>query len=291
MKPLSIADEATAARLWPSLHSSGMFKTRTEYDVFRAAAPWRVLASSAGRAAVLERWRDHMDILAVRGLWCLEREVPEAIEDVCGVAAAQGFAQVLSPLVNEDVSDPYARAGMHVTQRTVVLRQRLTTRTPADDDGPDAPHVTPGTTLRLAMHHDLAALASLDAACFEPFWRNDPQRMADLLAHGHCAVAVDRQGALLGYTHATVEHGEGRIGRLAVAPAHRRTGVGGALLRNVMGFLARAGVHDMTLCTQEENRASRALYARMGFTEMEMRAVFLIRDASPGRGGRGGPSC
>lgn len=289
MKSFAIADEYAAQRLWPALRASGMFRTRHEYDAYRAAAPWRILASAGGRAAVVERWREHLDILAIRGLWCLEHEVPDAIADLSALASDQGFDELLSPLLSEDVVKPYLAAGMRVVHPTVVLRLKPSRYRSAIDAGTrGAGSALPGLEVRLAVPDDLAALARLDAECFEPFWRNDAPRMADLLTHGHCGVAVDGDGVLLGYTHATIEHGEGRIGRLAVDPGHRRLGVGRVLLGHIVGFLARAGVCEMTLCTQVENEASRALYAAMGFTEMEKRAVFLIRDArtDSGRGGR-----
>jgi len=81
---------------------------------------------------------------------------------------------------------------------------------------------------------------------------------------------------VLGYTLCTVSRGAGVLVRLAVARGARRCGVGSALLADAARYVERAGAITLTLCTQETNEASRALYARAGMTEVEERYVLAL---------------
>jgi ribosomal protein S18 acetylase RimI-like enzyme len=55
------------------------------------------------------------------------------------------------------------------------------------------------------------------------------------------------------------------IGDLYVAPGARRSGVATALLRHVVDAARAAGAHRVSLRTEADNAAARALYAEVGF--------------------------
>ena len=265
-----IADDQAADLLWPAVNAAHLFTERTAYDEFRASGPWRVLVGENGAGVVLERWRDHLDILAARAIWASPSQFSRVIVGIEDVASDQGFATILSPLVPALQSQHYMDVGFMPRQRIVVLRSSK--RDIADLSAPPRP----GVTIRLFVPDDIPGLIEIDAECFDDFWRYEPYRLAERLVGGRTFVAESEEG-LIGYTHATIDRGSGTIGRLAVVESGRRSGVGSALLLTVMQFLFRAGVAAVSLCTQEENAASRALYARVGLREMPERLLFLAK--------------
>ncbi|MHB9002595.1 MAG: GNAT family N-acetyltransferase, partial [Coriobacteriia bacterium] len=87
---------------------------------------------------------------------------------------------------------------------------------------------------------------------------------------------------VIGYTLSTVERGSGTLGRIAVTPGHRGTGVAYALLIESVREMTEAGAHTVGLCTQQSNAAAQALYARVGMRQVPGRLLFLIGDADSG---------
>jgi ribosomal protein S18 acetylase RimI-like enzyme len=91
--------------------------------------------------------------------------------------------------------------------------------------------------------------------------------------HARCLVAVDGDGALGGVGSGIVYGPLGFIGNMIVAQAHRRRGVGSAILDAVAAFLEGAG------CTRLELNATsdgRPLYERHGFRSLGRSATARI---------------
>jgi ribosomal-protein-alanine N-acetyltransferase len=108
------------------------------------------------------------------------------------------------------------------------------------------------------------ALAALHAAAFPPAdaWGPDAIRlMLDMPG----AFGLHRPGQ--GFVLARVAADEAEILTLAVVPAVRRQGQGGALLAAAMAGAAARGATAMFLEVSERNAAARALYAAAGFAE------------------------
>ncbi len=87
-------------------------------------------------------------------------------------------------------------------------------------------------------------------------------------------VAEDASGALVGFCHCALRPDEReRLGRRAgwveligAAPAHRRAGLGRALLLAGLRALADNGADQALLTVRAENATARALYDAEGFT-------------------------
>jgi len=96
-------------------------------------------------------------------------------------------------------------------------------------------------------------------------------------SHARCLVAVDGAGTLAGVGSGIVYGPLGFIGNMIVAEAHRRRGVGSAILGAVAEYLEGAG------CTRLELNATsdgRPLYERHGFRSLGHSATARIpRDA------------
>lgn len=266
-----IATDLEAERIWPAVQAARLFDGRERYLEFRARAPWRVRVTESGSAMVLETWREHLDVLAIRGLWCPQRHTRSFVDDARSVARAQGYGRVMSPLVPEYMLGSYLRSGMQPLE-TVVALQALT-GTIAELDPP------PGVTIRLATDQDLPSVLVLDGASFADFWRYGLPELTTNLAEERMAVA-DESGQVVGYTLCTVSRGAATFGRLAVSPDHRHRGIGAALVSDAASYARRAGAETFALCTQEDNVASRSLYARVGLHELAERYVFAVCDAS-----------
>lgn len=277
---MHIASGAEALAAWPAVRAAHLFGSRERFDQFREIAPWRIQVTMRGEAVVLERWRAHLDVLAIAGLWASPSRTPHLLRGVARIARQQGFGRVLSPLVSQEVAAEYEAGGM-IRQSTIVAA-RLTSGTASRHRS-----IPADVTVRPAHPDDLPEILALDETCFDEFWRYDAERMARHLVEGRTFVA-EEGGLVIGYTHSTRVRGSGTIGRLAVSPEARRRGVGAALLADSLGHFERIGIRSVSLCTQEENSASRSLYRTMGFTELTGTLVFLIGPAASG--GTSGPA-
>ncbi len=272
-RTLHAANADELAGVWPAVQAAHLFESREKFESFYAEAPWRVQGTGRGEAVVLERWRSHLDVLAVRGLWASASRVPDLIDGVARIASRQGFGRVLSPLVSEEVAAEYVRAGMERHSAIVALKYDRHTMAPPTAGTPE------GVVLRRALPDDLGQIILLDARCFDEFWRYDADRLARHFVEDRILVAEEAD-EVIGYTLSTLVRDCGTVGRLAVEPSARGRGVGAALLAEALRYLVRTGVGSVTLCTQEENRASRELYRRMGLIELSGRLVFLVRSAA-----------
>src|SRR5207249_4767423 len=70
---------------------------------------------------------------------------------------------------------------------------------------------------------------------------------------------------------------EGEILNLGVAPAHRRQGIGRALVQRVLQELAGLGVRTVYLEVRASNASARQLYESLGFGEVARRARYYRR--------------
>lgn len=266
---LRVAQHTDLSWLWPAARTAQIFDGAGEMDEFWSEAPWRVRVNGRGEAAVLVRWREHLDMLAIKGLWCSERRVPLLLEDLRAVARAQGFGRLLSPLLPQDAARPYEDAGMRVVQEIVLLR--LETR--GRDRLLEAEDAE--VRLRVGTPADIEAVLRADNAAFETFWRYDRPMLARYIATERLGIA-EVGGEVVGYTLCTVRRGEGSLGRLAVVPDLQGKGIGAVLLEDAVAYLERSGAERVTLCTQAENARSRRLYAHAGFREVPGMLLGLV---------------
>jgi ribosomal-protein-alanine N-acetyltransferase len=267
------ADKNKAEALWPAVKAAHVFRDRESYLAAWAAAPWRVRADSRSRGIIVEPWRCGLDILAIKGIWAPGRDIVAVLDGVRALARSHGFARVLSPLVIEEAASPYQRAGMREHARVVAWR--LNARAAA---AMDISHAPDDVVIRCATADDLGAVHTADETCFDRFWAYDRARIAEALAFERVVVA-ESGGGVIGYTLCTVERGVGTLGRLGVVPEARERGIGMALVGDAVSYMVSAGADAISLCTQEQNAASRSLYARFGFRELPGRLVLLLGDA------------
>jgi [ribosomal protein S18]-alanine N-acetyltransferase len=259
-------------RLWAAVRLEDVFRSAEALRACHEAQPWCLRVSGRGQLAVLGEWKRGLDVLAMRRVWAGERAVPAFIADAFELAAEHGFGRVLSPLLPEEALGAYLSAGMRTVQRVVPIQGRPQFIAHAE---PPA-----GVIVREGTSADIPAVADIDGACFDEFWRWGEEDLLGFLADERLAVAETSGGGIIGYTLATLGQGASTLTRLAVAPDARGRGVGGALLAESAEWAARGGAVTLALCTQVDNGASRRLYASAGLRELEGAYAFAIGDVA-----------
>ena len=233
-------------------------------------APWALRVSDAGDALLLRPWRAESDALAIRAVWTPPARLESALVEAVDTASSHGFARVLSPLVPERALGAYLEFGMAVVEYVVALQGGV------DRLAGVAARVS-DVRLRPAEPSDLDDLLAIDAACFDGFWRYGLAELTHALRDDRVTVATIGSGGVVGYVTSSVFAGTCTIGRLAVDPAARRGGVASALLADAATAAVNERAFAVSLCTQEGNAASRALYARCGLAEVGERYALASR--------------
>jgi N-acetylglutamate synthase-like GNAT family acetyltransferase len=120
-------------------------------------------------------------------------------------------------------------------------------------------------TIRAATLDDLEPMAAVDHTAFSPPWQMSVSelRQARKIAT-HYTVALEDE-EVVGYQISTLYRRQGHLARLAVLPRTQGTGVGSALLEDVIQRFLRRSIHTITVNTQSNNYRSQRLYARYGF--------------------------
>lgn len=267
---LANATPAQLDRLVRPLLAARVFPDEATLRAVHRSRPWAIQSNQRGDVAVLDRWRDHLDILAIEALWCPHRDLPDAIQHISRIAAEHGFTGVVSPPVLEADIPVYEAAGLVVRE---LLETLELSRSVLHGDRPSAAPQE-GVSIRIVGPEHVATVLEVDKRCFEPFWRYDRRLLGRFAAGGALAVA-ERDGVCLGYTLCTVDRGSAVLGRLCVDARHRRRGMGTALLRAAVARSREMGADHMTLSTQSGNTGALALYRAEGFRLTGRRYAFL----------------
>ncbi len=117
----------------------------------------------------------------------------------------------------------------------------------------------------------IPALAEIERECFSEPWSGNALS-EELDNPAACFLtAVSPLGEPMGYLGLHIASDEGMIADLAVSSAHRRRGVGSALLDRAKGIAAERGLARLTLEVRPSNEAAVALYRREGFALVGIR--------------------
>ena len=120
---------------------------------------------------------------------------------------------------------------------------------------------------------DLVPAARLAAACFSNPWRIDAFADA-LIRKDTVCLSVLSGEALCGYAVLYTALDEGELVNIAVAEEHRKRGVGGMLLDEVLAAGEALGVKHFYLEVRESNLAAQGLYRSRGFQTDGVRRDF-----------------
>jgi ribosomal protein S18 acetylase RimI-like enzyme len=262
------AASSDVERVAATLVGGRVFADAEEARATHSAAPWRIQMTAHGDIAVLDRWRDHLDVLAVEALWCAQRTIPGAMRQLHDVARSLGYRDLLSPPAPVSQVSSYEAAGMHVRETASSWALRCTS------GGIPEAGMVDGVELREGTDSDLETVLAVDGRCFDVFWRYDTRHLCRLIRLQRLVLA-EWAGEAIGYTLSTADRGEAGLGRLGVVPEWRRKGVGRMLASETERWACGQGAARLTLCTQSDNAPARALYRGLGFREAPDRFAFL----------------
>jgi ribosomal protein S18 acetylase RimI-like enzyme len=182
----------------------------------------------------------------------------EVIVELRSRLAGAGYRRAITAALDPSEADAFLAAGFEVREQLHVLTR------PTDD-----PPAAADVPIRRARRSDQPAVLAIDASAFPSFWRLDQPGLDEAVAATPTArfrLGVDRgDGAVVAYAIWGRAGRKGYLQRLAVDPAHQRSGYGTALVADGLRWLRRRGTETAVVNTQFGNDTALALYERLGF--------------------------
>ncbi|GAB4546744.1 MAG: hypothetical protein OHK0023_06840 [Anaerolineae bacterium] len=105
----------------------------------------------------------------------------------------------------------------------------------------------------------------IDHAAFDPLWRLPYSAIRQAARVAASFTLAELDGRAVGYQMTTLHGDTLHLARLAVRPSLQGSGIGGALLSEMLEAFKQRGVMHGTVNTQATNLRSRRLYMRYGF--------------------------
>lgn len=123
--------------------------------------------------------------------------------------------------------------------------------------------------------NDMAALLSIERACFEDLWRYDAVGFNVIAATHPYFVVAELGGRVAGYQFNALDSEYGYLVRIAVHPSYSGKGIGVRLMAEATRFFAQAHVTRIMLNTQEENAHAHRLYEWFNFIRIQQMGFVL----------------
>jgi Fur family ferric uptake transcriptional regulator len=145
----------------------------------------------------------------------------------------------------------------------------------------------PALRIRSCAPQHAGELARLHASLFDVAW--DAASFEELLANpgtlafaaGPGVIGEDRAPLRWGLIVGRVAADEAEILTLGVARELQRHGIGGRLVEKLCRAAGKRGAQRLYLEVAEGNSAARALYARLGFEEIDRRRGYYVHAGAP----------
>jgi len=122
-----------------------------------------------------------------------------------------------------------------------------------------------GVTIAAMTSGDLRTVADVDAAAFDPLWRNSLDALGRAFLQASYATVAWQGSRALGYQLSTASPLGTHLARLAVTPEAQRCGLGSALVGDLIAHIGDGRPSHLTVNTQARNGASLALYRKLDF--------------------------
>ncbi|MFI0370256.1 ribosomal protein S18-alanine N-acetyltransferase [Actinomadura sp. 1N219] len=137
-----------------------------------------------------------------------------------------------------------------------------------------SPHETGRVVLRAMSGADVPTVHLLEQSLFpEDAWSEEmlTGELADQPRTRHYVVAEAPGGEIVGYAGLAAAGGQADVQTIGVRADQRKSGVGAALLAELLDEAARRGSEAVFLEVRADNDAARRLYERFGFAEVGIR--------------------
>lgn len=113
--------------------------------------------------------------------------------------------------------------------------------------------------------NDLPELEVIDLKSFGLVWHNTRRSLKSALGQSLVATVAEISGKLIGYQISTISDRSIHLARLAVNPENQNSGVGTALLTDLISKIQESEGKILSVNTQYDNSLSLKLYQKFGF--------------------------
>ena len=128
--------------------------------------------------------------------------------------------------------------------------------------------------LRPATAKDVPALVQLESAVLgRDAWGEEAVR-TELSSVARLVLVAERDERLAGYAVLGVVGDTGDLRRIAVVAGAQRSGVGSALLAELLARALESGCNEVFLEVRADHTAATRLYRRFGFAELSRRRLY-----------------
>ncbi len=158
-------------------------------------------------------------------------------------------------------------AGFKPADKIVSLQRNLTENTKSSTDI--------GLIIREMTHRDLAAVAAIDTAAFDPVWQLNRASLERTYHRSAWHSIAILEGEVVGYQMSTSAFDTTHLARLAVDPRWQGKGIGHLLVEDMLETFSAVGVTTFSVNTQASNTRSLSLYQSLGF-EREDRDILVM---------------
>jgi ribosomal-protein-alanine N-acetyltransferase len=136
--------------------------------------------------------------------------------------------------------------------------------------------------LRAALPGDAGAVAATHRGLFDRPWQLDGlQRLLELPTVRAFIAEAGTAQVLAGFILGQLAADEAEILSIGVAPAWRRCGIAGRLIREFAASVSRAGAKRVLLEVAANNEPALALYVQQGFHRVGRRKCYYERRGAP----------
>ena len=116
----------------------------------------------------------------------------------------------------------------------------------------------------------VAQVAQLEKICFSDPW-SENSVASELKNPLSCWLVAEEDGEVAGYIGSQTVMGETDMMNVAVHPDYRRRGIGEKLVEALVEALKSWESHCLTLEVRASNAPAKALYEKLGFTQVGLR--------------------
>ena len=116
----------------------------------------------------------------------------------------------------------------------------------------------------------VAQVAALEKICFSDPW-SENSVASELVNPLSCWLVAEEDGVVAGYVGSQTVIDESDMMNVAVHPDHRRKGIAEALVTELVEALKKRESRCLTLEVRASNEPAKALYEKLGFTQVGLR--------------------
>ena len=123
----------------------------------------------------------------------------------------------------------------------------------------------PSVLIRPMQLEDIQEVYVVDRTSFEPIWTVSIQGLKAAFFQSARATVAEMEGKIIGYEISTANNFSAHLARVAVLPEFQKKNIGFLLVHAMIESFYQIGIREITVNTQDTNKASINLYQKAGF--------------------------